>query len=120
MCDLELSTRERAIARLESTAAWAMLHSWFALGLRRCYQHRRGPLNRVGQVFSVYGNSMKKSSAKKRIGRPPTGVDPMTSVRVPKSDLDMIDKLARDQQKTRSEIMRQLIAEALDARRRRN
>jgi metal-responsive CopG/Arc/MetJ family transcriptional regulator len=61
---------------------------------------------------------MAKSSAKKRVGRPPTGKNPQVIVRLPKQLLSAIEKLARDQAATRSEIMRQLMTEALAARKR--
>jgi hypothetical protein len=60
---------------------------------------------------------MAKSTTKKRIGRPPTGERPGAIVRLTKQTLDTIDKLARQEGTTRSEIMRQLIDEALAARR---
>jgi metal-responsive CopG/Arc/MetJ family transcriptional regulator len=59
---------------------------------------------------------MKKSTAKKRMGRPPTGRTPLVSMALPKQTLDTIDKLARQHNTTRSTIMRQLIDEALAAR----
>jgi len=61
---------------------------------------------------------MAKSSTKKRIGRPPTGQSPQVMIRLPKQLLSAIDKLARDQATSRSEIMRQLMTEALAARKR--
>jgi metal-responsive CopG/Arc/MetJ family transcriptional regulator len=60
---------------------------------------------------------MAKSSAKKRVGRPPTGKNPQVIVRISKQLLAAIDELARKQTTTRSEIMRQLMTEALETRR---
>jgi predicted transcriptional regulator len=61
---------------------------------------------------------MAKSTTKKRIGRPPTGQRPNALTRLDPKVIDAIDKLARQQGTTRSEIMRQLINEALAARKR--
>jgi metal-responsive CopG/Arc/MetJ family transcriptional regulator len=62
---------------------------------------------------------MKTSSAKKRMGRPPTGRMPQTVLSLPKQLLDGIDKLAREQKLSRGEIMRQLLAEAVATRQKR-
>jgi metal-responsive CopG/Arc/MetJ family transcriptional regulator len=42
---------------------------------------------------------------------------PQTVLKLPRQTLDGIDKLAAEQKVTRAEIMRQLLAEALEARR---
>jgi metal-responsive CopG/Arc/MetJ family transcriptional regulator len=62
---------------------------------------------------------MAKSTAKKRMGRPRTGERPNILTRIDHETLDTIDKLAKQQGVSRAEIIRQLIAEALDARRKR-
>jgi len=69
---------------------------------------------------SIYGlqKLMAKSSTKKRVGRPPTGQSPQVMIRLPKQLLTTIDKLARDQATSRSEIMRLLLTEAIEARKR--
>jgi metal-responsive CopG/Arc/MetJ family transcriptional regulator len=59
---------------------------------------------------------MKRSSEKRPRGRPATGREPTATITIPKQTLATIDKLARQQSTTRSEIMRQLIDEALEAR----
>jgi len=59
---------------------------------------------------------MKKASAKKRMGRPPTGRTPIVTMALPKQTIDALNKLARQEETTRSNIMRQLIDEALQAR----
>jgi metal-responsive CopG/Arc/MetJ family transcriptional regulator len=61
--------------------------------------------------------SSSESKTKKRMGRPPTGRMPQTVLKLPRQTLDGIDKLATEQKVTRAEIMRQLLAEALEARR---
>jgi hypothetical protein len=60
--------------------------------------------------------SMAKSTVKKRTGRPPTGHNPNFTVRLPKQLVATIDKIAREENTTRAEIMRQLMTEALEAR----
>jgi hypothetical protein len=65
-----------------------------------------------------YRKSMARSSPKKRMGRPPTGQSPQVQIRLPKQLLSTIDKLAREQATSRSEIMRLLLTEAITARKR--
>ena len=52
------------------------------------------------------------------MGRPPTGQSPQVQIRLPKQLLSIIDKLAREQATSRSEIMRLLLTEAITARKR--
>jgi hypothetical protein len=56
---------------------------------------------------------MKKSSTKKRTGRPATGKDPSATIRFPKQALELIDRRAGEQKTTRSSILRQIVLEAL-------
>jgi hypothetical protein len=56
---------------------------------------------------------MKKSSTKKRPGRPATGLTPTAIIRLPKQAIELIDKRAREQNTTRSAILRQIVLEAL-------
>jgi predicted transcriptional regulator len=61
---------------------------------------------------------MRKSTPKKRIGRPPTGRSPTATIALPKQLMDSIDKLARDEKLSRSKVIQNLIAEALENRKR--
>jgi Ribbon-helix-helix protein, copG family len=61
---------------------------------------------------------MKKSSGKRPVGRPATGKEPSATLRLPKQALEHIGKMARDRGVSRSSVMRELILEALEARRR--
>jgi hypothetical protein len=63
--------------------------------------------------FSEYTKFMGKSSAKKRLGRPPTGRTPFVAVRIPKPIIFAIDKLAREHQVSRSKMVHQLLMQAL-------
>jgi hypothetical protein len=54
------------------------------------------------------------ASAKKRPGRPATGLTPTAVIRLPKQAIELIDKRAREQKTTRSAILRQIILEAID------
>jgi Ribbon-helix-helix protein, copG family len=56
--------------------------------------------------------------AKKPRGRPPTGHDPQYAVRLPKQVIAAVDKIAKETQSTRAGVMRQLITEALETRKR--
>jgi hypothetical protein len=101
----------------EMSAALAMLHPWLALARGS----GRNPDSRALSHYSratLVGNIslMKTSTPKKRMGRPPTGRMHQTALALPKQLLDGLDKLARQQGVTRGEIMRQLLAEALEAR----
>jgi hypothetical protein len=60
---------------------------------------------------------MAKSTIKKRMGRPRTGERPNVLTRLDREMFDTINELAKQQATTRAEIVRQLIAEALEARR---
>jgi hypothetical protein len=62
---------------------------------------------------------MAKSTIKKRIGRPRTGERPNVLTRLDHQTFDTINKLAKQQATTRAEIVRQLITEALQARKHR-
>ena len=73
------------------------------------------------QAEQLYGlhKAMSRSSpsrAKRRTGRPATGHNPNFTVRLPKHLVATIDKIAREQSTTRAEVMRQLMTEALEAR----
>jgi metal-responsive CopG/Arc/MetJ family transcriptional regulator len=59
---------------------------------------------------------MRKSTPKKRIGRPPTGRSPTATIALPRQLMDTVDKLAHEQKLSRSRIIQDLIAEALEAR----
>ena len=54
--------------------------------------------------------------AKKQRGRPATGHDPNLTFRMPKQVIAAIDKIAKENNTTRADIARQLITEALAAR----
>jgi metal-responsive CopG/Arc/MetJ family transcriptional regulator len=54
---------------------------------------------------------------KKRMGRPPTGRTPHIAITVPKQILEAVDKIAHNEKTSRSKIVQQLLAEALEARR---
>jgi metal-responsive CopG/Arc/MetJ family transcriptional regulator len=56
---------------------------------------------------------MKKSSEKKRVGRPPTGRTPYVTITITKQLLEAVDKLAREQKATRSAIINRMISDAL-------
>jgi metal-responsive CopG/Arc/MetJ family transcriptional regulator len=59
---------------------------------------------------------MRKSTPKKRIGRPPTGRSPTATIALPRRLMDIVDKLAHEQKLSRSRVIQNLIAEALEAR----
>jgi len=56
---------------------------------------------------------MAKSTAKKRIGRPPTGAGTTIAIRIPTQAIEAIDKRAKEQNTTRTAIARQLLMQAL-------
>jgi metal-responsive CopG/Arc/MetJ family transcriptional regulator len=60
---------------------------------------------------------MKGSSAKKRGGRPATGKHPNVGVRLPQPISDQIDRVAVREKKPRGAVIRELVIEALAARR---
>jgi metal-responsive CopG/Arc/MetJ family transcriptional regulator len=60
---------------------------------------------------------MRKSIPKKQVGRPRTGRSPTATIALPRQLMDTVDKLAREQKLSRSRIIQDLIAEALEARR---
>jgi Ribbon-helix-helix protein, copG family len=68
------------------------------------------------QFMSVIKSMAKQ--AKKPRGRPATGHDPQYSVRLPKQIVAAIDKIAKETHSGRAATMRQLITEALEARKR--
>ena len=74
--------------------AWTMLVPWFALGAGRVLAHLKRP------------------------GRPATGHDPQYAVRLSKQIVAAIDKIAKETDTGRATVMRQLIIEALEARKR--
>jgi hypothetical protein len=53
----------------------------------------------------------------KRVGRPPTGKDPIVGVRFPKEDIDQIDAWAKTKNTTRSEAIRRLVELGLKRKR---
>jgi hypothetical protein len=57
-----------------------------------------------------------RKTTKKRMGRPPTGRSPNALTTLNPKTLETIDRLAHQQNTTRSAIMRQLVEEALKAR----
>ena len=69
-----------------------------------------------GSNFS-YTVIMKKSITVKRksVGRPPTGVDPLVGVRFPKQTIAKIDAFAKLNDISRSEAVRRLLDQALNA-----
>jgi hypothetical protein len=102
--------------------AWTMLVPWFALGAGRVLAHLAGPAQpfRLNQFMATI-NPMAKSSTsarKKRPGRPATGHDPQYAVRLSKQIVAAIDKIAKETDTGRATVMRQLIIEALEARKR--
>jgi hypothetical protein len=76
-------------------------------------------------VASVYDfgltDFMKKSISvkRKKRGRPPTGVDPFVGVRLPSKMIERIDELAVSQATNRSEVIRGMLEQALDAKKKR-
>jgi hypothetical protein len=100
-----------------------MPRPWFALGAGRVLAHLAGPAQpfQLNQ-FMIIINQMPKSTIparKKRPGRPATGHDPQYAVRLSKQIIGAIEKLAKETNTRRATVMRQLIIEALEARKRR-
>src|ERR1700758_5769803 len=94
-------------------------HAHTMVGVRaaRVRQHPGSPLSLCQpSQFMDCIKPMAKSTAKKRTGRPPTGHDPNFTVRLPKQLVATIDKIAPKENPSRAEIMRQLMTEALEAR----
>jgi Ribbon-helix-helix protein, copG family len=56
---------------------------------------------------------MKKSTGKKRMGRPPTGRTPVVALTLPKQALAKIDKIAKERRTTKAAIIREIVLEAL-------
>jgi hypothetical protein len=54
---------------------------------------------------------------KRKPGRPATGRDPNVGVRFPPPTLDQIDRICQREKKTRGAVIRELVIEALAARR---
>jgi hypothetical protein len=60
---------------------------------------------------------VKRVRVRKRMGRPPTGTQPLLSVRFPAELIARIDAYAKEQKVSRSTALRTLVTEALDRRR---
>jgi hypothetical protein len=54
---------------------------------------------------------MKKG---KRMGRPPTGYDPLVALRLPGKTIAWLDRNAKEQKISRSKFMRQIITERMN------
>ena len=58
-----------------------------------------------------YTQTMETVIPKKRLGRPATGRDPLVAFRLPEEFIARLDQLARDNDVTRSDLLRRLIEE---------
>jgi metal-responsive CopG/Arc/MetJ family transcriptional regulator len=56
---------------------------------------------------------MRKSTEKKRMGRPPTGRTPIVNLTLPTEILEAVDKIAREEKSTRSAIIRRMVADGV-------
>ena len=74
----------------------------------------------AGQTIAIVDLMKKSISVKrKKRGRPPTGVDPFVGVRLPSMMIERIDELAVSQATNRSEVIRGMLEQALDAKKKR-
>ena len=75
----------------------------------------------LGLRFLYNGNMVKSITVKrkKKRGRPATGTDPLIGVRLPADWIEEIDQLARALERDRSSIIRQLLRQGLDWKKKR-
>jgi hypothetical protein len=121
----EYLTSDRNAA--EMSAAWTMIDPWFALGLSGCCKRPGSPQVRLIPRDAADFTLNEKSCAsqcriasvakvKKRMGRPPTGMNPMVGFRCPPALTRRVDNWAKRQpdKPARGEAIRRLLTDALD------
>jgi hypothetical protein len=100
----------------EMSAALAMLIPWLASARGSGLHPRLTCAQSIHRAIFYIQKHMAGSTTKKRIGRPPTGQRPNVLTRLDLQTLSAIDKLAKQQGVSRSAMIRQLLTEAIEAR----